>query len=176
MLKIDTWGGAAATARRASSPSSYFRHIGESAASLARLVKDHSVEHHCIGQVTAWSHERRGPDGERLPEDAYSVLGWTSAAILRSNLSSRLGALSPVAAMLLLDRPGIGQLEQSGRDFVVLRGAQERGRPWPAELAGAISADDIDLWNGPGAAELDGAVALDFDTFRRRFAGTEIAA
>jgi hypothetical protein len=35
------------------------------------------------------------------------VLGWTSAALLRSSLSSRLDALNPVAAMRLLDQPEI---------------------------------------------------------------------
>jgi hypothetical protein len=55
---------AAATAvRTVPTPSYYFRHVGESAASLARLVKDNSVEHVCVGRVTAWTHERRG--GER---------------------------------------------------------------------------------------------------------------
>ncbi len=178
MLKIDTWEGAAAavTTRPAPSPSYYFRHIGESAASLARLVKDHSVEHHCIGHVTAWTRERRGPDGERLTEDAHAVLGWTSAAILRSSLSSRLDALNPVAAMRLLDQPEIGQLERSSRDFVVLRGGRGLGNDWSTQLTGAISACDLDLRIGPHAADLDGAVALDFDTFRRRFVGTEIAA
>jgi hypothetical protein len=50
------------------------------------------------------------------------------------------------------------------------------GNDWPPELAGAISALDLDLWMGPDAVEVDGAVALDFETFRRHFAGTEIAA
>jgi hypothetical protein len=178
MLKIDTWVGAAAatTARPAPSPSYYFRHVGESAASLARLVKDHSVEHRCFGHVIAWPHERRGPDGRRSPADGYTVVGWTSAAILRSSLSSRLDALNPVAAMQLLDQPEIAQLERATRDFVLLRRGYGLGNDWPGELAGAISAFDLDLWIGPDAAELDGAVALDFDSFRRQFAGTEIAA
>ena len=178
MLRIDTWeGAAAATAvRTVPTPSYYFRHVGESAASLARLVKDNSVEHVCVGRVTAWTHERRGASGERLSEDAYAVLGWTSAALLRSSLSSRLDALNPVAAMRLLDQPEIARLERSSGDFIVLRGSCGLGNDWPPELAGAISALDLDLWMGPDAVEVDGAVALDFETFRRHFAGTEIAA
>jgi hypothetical protein len=176
MLRIDTWEGAAAagSVRSAPNPSYYFRHVGESAASLARLVKDNSVEHRCTGRVTAWTRERRTPDGTRLAEDGYAVLGWTSSAILRSCLSSRLDALNPVAASRLLEAPGIRVLEGRDRDFVVLRG--DLGNDWPMELAGAISAVDVDLWIGPAAADLEGAVALDFDTFRRRFAATEIAA
>lgn len=178
MLRIDTWEGtAAATAvPPAPRPGCYFRHVGESPASLARLVKEYSVEHRCIGHVTAWAPERRGPGGNRLAGAPYRVLGWTSAALLRSSLSSRLDALNPVAAMLLLDQPEIEQLERSSRDFVVLRGSHGLGNDWPAELAGAISSFDIDLWVGPAAADLDGAIALDFETFHRRFAGTEIAA
>jgi hypothetical protein len=178
MLRIDTWEGAAAagSARSAPSPSYYFRHVGESAASLARLVKDNSVEHRCVGRVTAWTHEQRGPDGSRRAEDGYAVLGWTSSAILRSSLSSRLDALNPVAASRLLEAPEIRELESRNGDFVVLRGGTGLGSAWPAELAGAISALDVDLWIGLDAADLDGAVALDFDTFRRQFAATEIAA
>jgi len=102
------------------------------------------------------------------------VLGWTSSAILRSSLSSRLDALNPVAASRLLEAPAIRILEGCDRDFVVLRGGV--GNEWPLELTGAISALDVDLWIGSAAAELEGAVALDFDTFRRQFAATEIAA
>lgn len=178
MLKIDTWDGAAAatTTRPAPSPSYYFRHVGESAASLARLVKEHSVEHRCFGHVTAWPHDRRARDGERHGPDGYTVLGWTSAGILRSSLSIRLDALNPVAAMQLLDQPEIAQLERATRDFVLLRRGYGLGNDWPAELAGAISSFDLDLWIGPDASELDGAVALDFDSFRRQFAGTQITA
>jgi len=178
MLRIDSWEGAAAatTARTAPSPSYYFRHVGESAASLARLVKDNSVEHRCVGHVTAWTRERRGSDGSRLVGDGYVVLGWTSSAILRSSLSSRLDALNPVAASRLLEAPEIRELERHSGDFVVLRAGSGLGNDWPAELTGAISALDVDLWIGPDAADLDGAVALDFDTFRRQFAATEIAA
>jgi hypothetical protein len=176
MLKIDTWVGAATATRSAASASCYFRHVGESAASLARLVKEHSVGHRCFGHVVAWPHERRGADGGPLAEGGYIVLGWTGAAILRSNLSSRLDALDPVTAMQLLDQPEIRQLERATRDFVLLRRGVGLGNDRPGELAGAISAFDLDLWIGPDAADLDGAVALDFDSYRRQFAGTEIAA
>ena len=178
MLRIDTWEGAAAagSVRSAPNPSYYFRHAGESAASLARLVKDNSVEHRCVARVTAWTHEQRAPDGSRRAEDGYAVLGWTSSAILRSSLSSRLDALNPVAASRLLEAPQIRALEGRNDDFVVLRRDHGSGSGWPSELAGAILAVDIDPWIGQGAAGLDGAVALDFDTFRRQFAATEIAA
>ena len=54
MLRIDTWVGAAAatTARPAQRTSYHFRHVGESAASLARLVKDGQV---CVKGERRWA-------------------------------------------------------------------------------------------------------------------------
>jgi hypothetical protein len=178
MLRIDTWEPAlpGPVAQVATNRSHYVRHAGQSETSLARLVKQHSVGYRCVEQMTAWAREIRGTDSGPVAEDGYDVLGWTSAAILRATLSSRLDALNPVAAFRLLDQPEIGRLERSSHDYVVLRGRSGLGNEWPAELSGAISALDIDLWAGSGPADLDGAVAIDFDTFQRRFASTEVAA
>lgn len=177
MLRIDTWEPAVpATATRvATLPRHYIRHAGQSAASLSRLVRDHSVDHRCVDRVTAWAHETRGSGADPVTEDAYSVLGWTSAAILRSTLSGRLDALNPVAAYRLLEQPEISLLERAATDYVVLRGRHGYGNEWQDELTGAISALDIDLWIAPEPDELDGAVALDMDSYLRHFAGTEIA-
>lgn len=179
MLRMDTWEPTTShlTSRTETRPGHYFRHAGQSAASLDRLVREHSLDYRCTDRVTAWAREVRGlgADFDVLAEDAYSVLGWTSAAILRSTLSRRLDALNPVAAFRLLDQPEIGQLEQSHADYVVLRSRYGYGNEWPAELSSAISGLDIDLWITAEPAELDGAVALDFDTYARRFAGTEVA-
>ena len=179
MLRMDTWEQTAShpTTRIGTTPGHYFRHAGQTAASLTRLVREHSVDYRCTDHVIAWAREVRGfgADHDLPTEDAYSVLGWTSAAILRSTLSRRLDALNPVAAFRLLDQPEIGQLEQSHVDYVVLRSRYGYGNEWPPELSSAISGLDIDLWIAAEPAELDGAVAIDFDTYARRFDGTEIA-
>lgn len=178
MLRMETWEPAAPHAHTGAvtTPSRYVRHAGHTAASLARIIRDHSVDQRCVDHVTAWAHESTvfGDQG-LVTEDAYTVLGWTSAGVLRSTLSQRLHALNPVAAFRLLEQPEIERLEQARLDYVVLRSRYGFGNEWPAELSGAISALDVNLWFAPGPAELDGAVALDFDSYLRHFAGTEIA-
>ena len=176
MLRMDTWEQAPHEGTRvATTPAHFFRHAGQSAASLARLIREHCVDYRCTDHVTVWAREVRGFGAGLVTEDAYEVLGWTSAAILRTSLSRRLDALNPVAAFRLLDQPEIGNLELSRSDYVVLRSRYGFGNQWPAELSGAISGLDLDLWIAAGPTELDGAVALDFETYLRRFAGTEIA-
>ena len=177
MLRMDTREQAAPRTATAvvTSPTHYFRHAGQSAASLARIIREHSVDYRCTEHVTVWTREVRGFGPNLVTEDAYEVLGWTSAAILRTSLSRRLDSLNPVAAFRLLDQPEIGKLELSRADYVVLRSRYGYGNEWPAELSGGISGLDLDLWISAEPAELDGAVALDFDTYLRRFAGTEIA-
>lgn len=177
MLRIDTWEPTvpAPATRVITHPGHYVRHAGQSVASLSRLVREHCVDQHCLDHVTAWAHETRGYGADPVTEDAYSVLGWTTPAVLRASLSQRLDALNPVAAYRLLEQPEISALERATHDYVVLRSRYGFGNEWPAELAGAISGLDIDLWLAPGPAELDGAVALDLDSYLRHFAGTEIA-
>lgn len=177
MLRMDTREPMAppAATRVVMSPTHYFRHAGQSAASLARLVREHCVDYRCSDHVTVWARELRDFGPGLVTEDAYDVLGWTTAAILRTSLSRKLDALNPVAAFRLLDQPEIGDLEFSRADYVVLRSRYGFGNERPAELSGAISGLDLDLWITVAPVELDGAVALDFDTYLRRFAGTEIA-
>lgn len=177
MLRMDRWEQAAphAATSVATSPTHYFRHAGQSAASLARIIRERSADYRCTDHITVWTREVRGYGPDPVTQDAYEVLGWTSAAILRTSLSRRLDALNPVAAFRLLDQPEIGNLELSRADYVVLRSRYGFGNEWPTEFSGAISGLDLDLWLSAEPAELDGAVALDFDTYLRRFAGTEIA-
>ncbi len=178
MLRMDTWeqdDAPQSATRVATRPTHYFRHAGQSAASLARLICDHSIDYRCTDHITVWAREVRGFGPDLVTEDAYEVLGWTSAAILRTSLARRLDTLNPVAAFRLLDQPEIGSLELSRADYVVLRSRYGYGNEWPSELSGAISGLDLDLWIGAGPAELDGAVAIGFETYLRRFAGTEIA-
>ncbi len=175
MLKIDSWKPMLPTATRvATRPARYVPHAGQSTGSLARLLRDHCVDHRCVDRLTAWANQARGRGLEPDTEDAYAVLGWTSAAILRSTLSRRLDSLNPVAAYRLLEQPEISRLELGLMDYVVLRSRYGFGNEWGVELGGAISALDIDLWMVPGPTELDGAVALDLDSYLRHFAGTEI--
>lgn len=176
MLRMDTWEQMAphAATRVVTSPTHYFRHAGQSAASLARLIREHSLDYRCTDHITVWAREVRGFGPDLVTEDAFEVLGWTTAGILRTSLSRRLDALNPVAAFRLLDQPEIGKLELSRADYVVLRSRYGFGNEWPTELSGAVSGLDLDLWLTAEPLELDGAVALDFETYLRRFAGTEI--
>ncbi len=107
MLRMDRWEQAAphAATSVATSPTHYFRHAGQSAASLARIIRECSADYRCTDHITVWTREVRGYGPDLVTEDAYEVLGWTSAAILRTSLSRRLDALNPVAAFRLLDQP-----------------------------------------------------------------------
>ncbi len=146
----------------------YFQHATHTAAFLADLVKAHSADFRASGRLTAWSTgPAAAPDGPQ----PYRVLGWTSSAVLRWTLSRRIDSLNPVAAFRLLDQPEIATLDRANRDYVVLAGAEAWALP-----PGSISARDLDLWRLAGRGELDGAFAVDFATYRERFAGTEIAA
>ncbi|MFT4110405.1 hypothetical protein [Propionicimonas sp.] len=174
MLRIDTWEPSAppASVGVATRTGHYFRHAGQSPASLSQLVRDRSSDFRCLDRVTAWADESRGDPAR---EADYSVLGWTSAAVLRTSLSRRLDALNPVAAFRLLDQPEIEALDRSRHDYIVLRGRLGYGNEWRPELSGAVSALDLDLWIGAGPGELDGAVALDVDAYLRRFVATEFS-
>lgn len=150
--------------------SGYFRHAEHSAEFLIEVVKAHSVDYRTVDRLTAWGGEASQAD--RTDAGECRVLGWTSAAVLRWTLSRRLDSLNPVAAFRLLDQPEIAALDRSNRDYVVLVDNHAGGRM----PAGAISARDIDLWRLSGQAELEGAFAVDADTYRRRFTRTRIAA
>lgn len=148
----------------------YYLHAAQSAASLLNLVRSHSADHRVADPMAAWSGSGE-PDGDDDGARVYRVLGWTNTAILRWTLSSRLDSLNPVAAFRLLDQPEISVLDRSNRDYVVLRSV--RGAD---PIAGAISAQDIDLWRTPVPAELAGAFAVDVDSYRAGLTGTGVAA
>jgi hypothetical protein len=179
MLRIETWEPdvplAKADAGLATVPGHYFPHAGHTAASMVHLLVRHAVDYRMVYRTTAWAHDTRAAGDAPSAGDAYAVLGLTTTAVLRTVLSRRLDALSPVAAFRLMAQPEIAQLERSHRDFVVLRGPNGLGDDWPAELSGAISGLDLDLWPVPGPNGADGAVALDLDSYLRRFVGTEFA-
>jgi hypothetical protein len=169
-LRVGPMPGAPATA------SQCFLHAHLSPAAVLEVVKAHSREYRAVGALTAWAEEPVTAGDEDDPVDArpYRVIGWTTTSILRGTLSRRLDSLNPVAAFRLLDQPEIAQLERWNRDYVVLVDAEPQrtgGGP-----AGSISARDIDLWCTSDPAELQGAFALDLDTYCRRFAGTGLAA
>ncbi len=179
MLRIDTWepevpfpgeAGGVATV-----PGHYFAHAGHTESSFAHLLAKHCLDHRMVYRATAWAHDTRGSWHQPSAGDAYAVLGWTSTAILRPALSRRLDALHPVAAFRLLEQPEVATIQRSTHDYVVLRGPHGLGNDWPPELRGAISGLDVDLWPSPGANECAGALALDLDSYLRRFVGTEFA-
>lgn len=175
MLRMDTWVQTVPDepTKVATLPGHFFRHAGQDAASLSRLVKEHCVDYRSLYRTTAWASDVRRSSDDPFGGGAYTVLGWTSTAILRLNLSRRLDALNPVAAFRLLDQPEIAQIERCTTEYVVLRSRWGFGNEWPAEFTGGISGLDIDLWVAPGPTELDGAVALDIQTYLARFVGTE---
>ncbi len=174
MLRIDTWER---QARQATVPttSQYVSHTGQTAAGLAKLVRDQSSNNRCVGRVTGWLQYQRGTGDIAATDEIYDVLGWTSAAVLRAALSARLDALSTVAAHRLLDQPEIEELGYSRGEYVVLRSRYGITQPRRAELAGAISAGDLDLWLPVHGHELEHAYALEFSLYLRRFIGTEFA-
>lgn len=175
MLRIDTWERQVPQAAVAPTTSQYVTHTGQTAAGLAKLVRNHSADNRCLSRVTGWLQYSRGGD-IAASDEIYDVLGWTSAAVLRAALSARLDALSTVAAHRLLDQPEIEELGYSRGEYVVLRSRYGITRPQRAELAGAISAADLDLWLPVRGHELEHAYALEFGLYLRRFIGTEFAA
>ena len=148
----------------------YYPHAAQSAASLLDLVRSHSTDHRVADPMAAWSRGGE-PDGTDDAAQVYRVLGWTTTAILRWTLSSRLDSLNPVAAFRLLDQPEISILDRSNRDYVILQSVHGAGR-----LAGAVSAADIDLWRTSGPDDLDHAFAVDVETYRTGLTGTGVAA
>lgn len=154
----------------------FFRHTEHSVEFLSDLVKAHSVDYRAVDQMIAWADGRTSAHENTTGDEAGQlwILGWTSASVLRWTLSSRLDALNPVAAFRLLDQPEIAALDHSHADYVVLIDRHSRTGARPPD--GAISASDIDLWRVSGAGELDGAFAVDFDTYRDWFVGTRLAA
>lgn len=142
------------------------------------LVQAHSRDFRVVDDLVAWT-ERPITPGQNPEDDeddgrAYRVLGWTTTSILRGTLSQRLDGLNPVAAFRLLDQPEIAALDRSNRTFVVL--VDVRGRRAARPVSGAISARDIDLWCTNDPTEFEGAIAVDVETYTRRFFGTGLAA
>lgn len=171
MLRIDTWEQTS-QATVATATSKYVTHAGQSAAGLAKAVRERSVNNRCVSRVTGWlTHAGSAVDNG----DIYDILGWTSAAVLRATLSARLDALSTVAAHRLLDQPEIEELGYCRGEYVVLRSRYGVTQARSAELAGAISAADLDLWLPVRGDELNHAYALEFSLYLRRFAGTEFS-
>jgi hypothetical protein len=153
-----------------------FPHAALTPQGVLSLVQAHSQDFRAVDDLVAWTDHPITPDNEDDEDDgrAYRVLGWTTTSILRGTLSQRLDALNPVAAFRLLDQPEIAQLDRSNRDYVVL--VDVAGHRGDQPVSGAISASDIDLWCTNDPAELEGAIALDVETYCRRFFGTGIAA
>ncbi len=154
-----------------------FPHASLTPQAVLGLVKAHSHDFRAVDDLLAWTDRPRVPDDADDEADdgrAYRVLGWTTSSILRGTLSQRLDALNPVAAFRLLDQPEIAQLDRTNRDYVVL--VDVARRPGPPAVRGAISGRDIDLWCTNDPSEFQGAIAVDVETYTRRFFGTGVAA
>lgn len=157
----------------------YYWHADQTAAALLELVKTHSVDRRVVDPMITWTPGRALDgldDGTGLEQHVYEVLGWTNTSILRSALAERLDSLHPVAAFRLLDQPEIACLDRSNRDYIALRCADGRAGASVRAIAGSISAADINFWWPTAAFEIDGVFAIDIDAYRKRFAGTGLAA
>ncbi len=155
-----------------------FPHAELTPQAVLGLVQAHSQDFRAVDDLVAWTDHPVAPDDDTEDDEddgrAYRVLGWTTTSILRGTLSQRLDALNPVAAFRLLDQPEIAQLDRSNRDYVVL--VDVAGRRDAKPVTGAISARDIDLWCTNDPTEFEGAIAVDVETYTRRFFGTGVAA
>ncbi len=157
----------------------YYRHAEQTAAALLELVKTHSVDRRVVDPMITWTPGRALDgldDGTGLERHVYQVLGWTNTSILRSALAARLDSLHPVAAFRLLDQPEIACLDRSNRDYIALRSADVRAGESVRAIAGTISATDINFWWPTVAVEVEGVFAIEIETYRKRFAGTGLAA
>ncbi|HEY3340258.1 MAG TPA: hypothetical protein VGK18_17295 [Propionicimonas sp.] len=148
----------------------YYRHAEHTSASLLELIAPYARDGRVTAPMIAWTED--GPSAE---PGVHRVRGLTNTATLRAALSRRLDSLNPVAAFRLLDQPEIATIERSHRDYVVLSCILDRYTD-SRLLAGAIWAHDIDFWHNAIPGEVEGAFALDIDTYRARFAGTGVSA
>ncbi len=106
-----------------------------------------------IDPLTSWTYGT-APEG-LIYEDAnivgghaYSILGWTSAAVLRRNLDDRIRLLGAPQREALLVKPAIASLRSAAlfnRDYIVLRNPWGNTESTAGALSGAISMRDVDL-------------------------------
>lgn len=160
----------------------YFGHSGQTTASLINLVKSHSISYRTFDPMTAWTYDTAPAglsyaDANIVANHAYSVLGWTSASILRWTLQRKLDSLSAIESERLLAKPEIAVLSKFfvNRDYVVLRNPWGYTEGTVGALSGTISMRDIDFWRTINLGDVDGVFAIDFDSFRQYFAGTGVA-
>ena len=66
MLRMDTWVQSVPDepTKVATLPGHFFRHAGQDAASLSRLVKEHCVDYRSLYRTTAWASDVRRTRGE----------------------------------------------------------------------------------------------------------------
>ncbi len=148
----------------------YYLHAEHTSASLLELMAPYAQDGRMTAPMIAWTE-----DGPTADPGVHRVRGLTNTSTLRATLSRRLDSLNPVAAFRFLDQPEIASIERTHHEYVVLSCILDRYVD-SRLLAGAIWANDIDFWHDTAAGEIDGAFALDIDTYRARFAGTGVSA
>ena len=132
----------------------------------------------------------------------YSVLGWTHGSdILRSVISDRATSTNAVALKALVNAAGAGAGALAtgfnadsvinsvvdnvdidsivkwylDRDYIVLRNPWGYCEATSGQLHGTIAMRDVSFWRSIDLGVSDGVFAIDFDTFKKYFAGIGVA-
>ena len=133
--------------------------------------------------MTAWTYGT-APEGLSYSDanivgnHAYTVLGWTSASVIRWTLERKLETLGGVERDRLLAKPAIANLLARfplSRDFVVLRNPWGYFEGTAGALHATIALHDVDFWRNITLTDVDGVFAIDFETYQAYFAGTGVA-
>ncbi len=173
------WASAALTGRKPH----YFANAGMTPTALRLLVKSHCQSYRTVDPMTAWTYGTAPAglsysDATIVGNHAYSVLGWTSASILRRAVDAHLTVLGCGARAELLARPGIASLfrpDWFATDYIVLRNPWGNTEATRGALTGTIAMHDVDFWRSINLGDVDGVFAIDFATFQQYFAGTGVA-
>jgi hypothetical protein len=171
------WASAALSGRTPQ----YFGHGGQTAVSLATLVKSHSLSYRTFDPMTAWTYDT-APDGLSYSDanivgnHAYSVLGWTTGTILVRAFESLLArSTGTVRERLLGEASFLLDPIVLTRDYVVLRNPWGFHEGTAGARHGVISMRDAGFWRAIDLDVVDGVFAVDFSTYQRYFAGTGVA-
>jgi len=184
------WASCALTGRSASAMNTN----GTSASDLVHFVKSHSMSYRTFDPVTAWTYSSGDAspdhvvysDANLVANHCYSALGWTRGSdIVRPHLANRVAQIDTAQLQTLAAGAGMGtsQVALSGidlhglltwyldRDFIVLRNPWGYCEATSGQLKGVIPMRDISFWRSIDLDVSDGVFAIDFDTFKRYFAG-----
>jgi hypothetical protein len=188
------WASALLTGR---SPN-YTNTNGTSVTDLIHFVKSHSMSYRTFDPVTAWTYSSGDSspdhvvysDANLVANHCYSVLGWTRGYdIVRPHLANRLARIDTPQLRALAAGAGMATSEADlaridvhellswylSRDYIVLRNPWGYCEATSGQLKGVIPMRDISFWRSIDLDTSDGVFAIDFDTFKRYFAGIGVA-